>query len=64
LSRDDGSDSLRFTLFRLDDNVVCRWNRERGEMYWRPGARISIDFLQKRVFDKENLLKRYDVSIR
>lgn len=64
LSADKYYDGLEFWLLQLERKQRCIWINERGEQYWRPGAQISIDFLDQPVLDENGLPRRFDVKIR
>lgn len=64
LAEDDGYDNLVFYLLQIEQKQLCIWSNERGYPYWCPSAEISIEFLQKGVFDIDGLYKEHNVTIR
>ena len=64
LAEDDGYDNLEFYLLQIAQKQLCSWANERGYPYWCPSAEISIEFLQKGVFDIDGLYKEHNVTIR
>ena len=64
LAEDDGYDNLEFYLLQIEQKQLYSWVNERGYPYWCPNAEISIEFMQKGVFDIDGLYKQHNVTIR
>jgi len=63
LISDKGYDGVEFRLLQTKNEQFCIWINERGEPYWRPGARATIKFLDEATLDKDGLTKRFDVNL-
>ncbi len=63
LSSDKYYDNLEFSLLEFGQKRLCIWTNERGEPYWRPGAHVTIGFLEESTLDKDGLPKRFDIRI-
>jgi hypothetical protein len=64
LSADNGSDTLSLHLLDAEAGLVCSWLNERGERYWRGGARITIRLLEEGDFGPDQLFRQFEVTLR
>ena len=64
LSADGGSDTLSLHLLDPEAGLACSWLNERGERYWRGGARITIRLLEEGHFGPDQLFQQFEVTLR
>lgn len=62
LASNGGGDNLEFWLLEIGNRRRCIWINEDNAYYWRPGAKIRIQFLEERVFDEAGLSKRFNIT--
>ncbi len=64
LAKDKYYDDLKFNLFQLKKNSACGWVNSLSYPYWKPNNKITIDFLEEKRIDEEELVYMFDVNIR
>ncbi len=57
-------DNINFILLKLKDNQMCGWANSLSYPYWKSNNKITIDFLEEKRIDENELVYMFDVNIR